>query len=201
MKMAQSFLGNKKQCKWMFACLCLCFLTMDIFAQIERGRFTIGGSGDVSISYTALNRNFNLSVAPSFGIFVVKGFVIGGRYSIGIGSARNYDAKNQVYNTTTTFNTQIGPSLKYYLGKKPLKGVTAVNATYVVSTALSKTNVSNANGFSVGGSVGMAYFLNSNISVETAMYLTASGFEKQLPTTRVGFSVGFFAFVDKKKRE
>ena len=172
-----------------------------LFAQTERGCYLVGGSADLSMSYQGTSSNFNLSLAPSFGVFVVKGFAIGGRYSIGIGSARTYDTKNLVYNTTTTFTTQIGPNFKYYLGKKALKGVTSFNASYVVFTSIHKTSVTNYNGFIVGGTLGAAYFFNPHISLETVVYITASGYEKQLPTTRVGFSVGLFAFLDKKKRE
>src|ERR1019366_3356083 len=127
-----------------------------LFAQVERGMYLIGGSADLSMSYQATTSNFNLSLAPSFGVFVVKGFAIGGRYDIGIGSSRTYDAKNLVYNVTTTFTTQIGPNLKYYLGKKALKGVASVNASYIVFTSIHKTNVGNLNGFSIGGSLGAA---------------------------------------------
>jgi hypothetical protein len=47
----------------------------------------------------------------------------------------------------------------------------------------------------------MAYFFNQHLSLETGMYITATGYQTQLPTTRIGFSLGLFAFLDKKKPE
>lgn len=176
-------------------------------AQTEKGRFLIGGSADVSSSMQATSnghttRGFNLSIAPSFGVFVVKGFAIGGRYSLGVTNSKVYDVKAGEYKSTLTFTSAIGPLLKYYLGKKALKGVASANAAYLTSVTLRNGgSVSGTDGFSVTGFLGMAFFLNPHISLESGLYVTGQGYKKQLPLTRIGFSVGFFALLDKKKKE
>ncbi|MFN8286996.1 MAG: hypothetical protein U0V74_09605 [Chitinophagales bacterium] len=171
------------------------------FGQTERGRFILGGSADISAARQGRNSSFNMAVAPSFGVFVVKGLVIGGRYSFGVGNTKNYDYKQSKYISTTTFTSAIGPLIKYYPGKKQLKGLITLNGAYTTSTTLREKSVSGTNGFIAGGSAGIAYFINNNLSIESAFYTTISGAVKQLPVTRIGFQVGFFVFIDKKKKE
>ena len=57
-----------------------------------------------------------------FGIFVVKGFAVGGMYSFTIGGLRSYDASTKSYGSVTNSLHLVGPFFKYYLGKKALKG-------------------------------------------------------------------------------
>ena len=179
----------------------LIFLCATVFAQTEKGRFLIGGGVDINSSRQNNVRRFNMNISPTFGVFVVKNFAVGARYSFGVGSVRSFDKKDNKYVTVTSFTTSIGPNLKYYFGKKALKGFVGANAGYVVFTQLNRGNVFNYNGFTAGGNAGMAYFLNNHIALESGMYFTAAGYEGEFPTTRIGFSVGLFVFLNKKKQE
>lgn len=179
----------------------LWILVTAVFGQAQKGQFMLGGSADISASRTGKNSSFNLSLSPTFGAFVVKGLAIGGRYSFSIGNTKNYDNNKKEYVSTTTFSSGIGPVFKYYIGNKPLKGLVSLNANYLTVTTLRKSSVSGTNGFSVGGSAGIAYFLNPHLALESAFYTTVNGYKGSLPTTRIGFQVGFFVFVDKKKKE
>lgn len=178
-----------------------------LFAQIERGMFLIGGAADMSGSYTGDkkartdNFRFNFSLSPSVSYFVVKGFAVGGRYTFGLSTSREFYKDKDKYLTPMTVNTSIGPLLRYYLGKKRVKGVGAFSASYVVSTRIFDGGVTNRNGFNVLGSLGAAFFFNPHLSLETAFYLSGSGYKGDLPTTRMGLSIGLFAFLDKKKLE
>ena len=176
-------------------------VSINSFAQTEKGKYLVGGSADISMSFQGKNSGFNMSLTPQFGAFVVRGLAIGGRYSIGISSSKNYDFNKKEYVSTTTFTSGIGPLVRYYIGKKQLKGVIAASANYLTSTTLRKNNVSGTSGFNATGSVGIAYFLNPLLSLETAFYVTTTSYEKQLPTVRGGFSVGLFVFLDNKKKE
>lgn len=177
------------------------FVSICSFAQVEKGKYLVGGSADLSLSFQGKNNSFNMSLTPQFGAFVVRGLAIGGRYSFGISSTHNYDFNKKEYVNTSTFTSGIGPLIRYYIGKKPLKGVITASANYLTSTTLRKNSVSGTSGFNATGSVGIAYFFNPLLSLETAFYVTATGYEKQLPVTRGGFSVGFFFFLDNKKKE
>jgi hypothetical protein len=176
-------------------------ISATVFAQVERGKYLAGGSADISVSYTGKNSTFNMSLTPQFGVFVVRGFAIGGRYAFGISSTRNFDNNKKEYVSTSTFTSGIGPILRYYIGKKQLKGIISASANYLTSTTLRKNSVSGTTGFSTMGLAGIAYFLNPHLSLETGLYAATTSFAKQLTTLRVGLSVGFFVFLDNKKKE
>jgi hypothetical protein len=181
-------------------------LSMCAFAQVEKGRFLVGGSADISQANQSAPgghkiSSFNLSIAPSFGAFVVKGFALGGRYAFGVGSNKSFSNSKKEYVTVTTFSSSIGPFARYYIGKKPLKGLISGSVNYLTSVTLNSGSVSGTDGFNATGLLGMAYFFNPHISLETGLYISGSSFKKQYPVTRIGLSVGFFAFLDKKKKE
>lgn len=181
--------------------LLILFVSISVSAQTEKGKRFVGGSADISVSYTGKNSGFNLGVSPTFGVFVVRGLVIGVRYTFGISSAKNFDNTKKEYVSTTTFSSSIGPVFRYYIGKKQLKGVLSFNPNYLTTTTLRKNNVSGNNGFNIYGAAGIAYFLNEHLSLETLLYTNITGYVKVLPTTRIGVSVGLFVFLDKKKKE
>ena len=168
-------------------------------AQTEQGRYLIGGNADLSETYSGRNSNFNFSMSPSFAVFAVKNFAIGGKYAVTIGDATTFDASTNSYSSIFSLTTLVGPYLKYYIGKKPVKGVAAFIGGYSIYTQIGGTSILNLNGFALQGSMGLAYFFNRYISIETSMYVNSAGYETVLPSTRIGFSVGLFGFLDKKK--
>lgn len=179
----------------------LTFLSVATFAQTEKGKYLVGGSADMSMSFQGKNNSFNMSISPQFSAFVIRGLAIGARYSFGISASKTYSNSKHEYVSTTTFSSGIGPLIRGYVGKKQLKGVFSAGANYLTSTTLTKNNVSGTSGYNVTGFVGAAYFFNTLLSLEFGLYLTNTGYQKQLPSTRGGFSVGFFVFLDNKKKE
>jgi hypothetical protein len=177
-------------------------------AQTEKGQLIIGGSCNISESIQSTTTTFNLALGPTFGAFVVRNFAIAGSYSFSVGSTRTFNAVTDVHSSTTTITTLVGPMLKYYIGKKTIKPFVSANGGYSVYTQIrtnslpgSSAGLTNYDGFSFGGSVGVAYFFNTHISLETALYSATSGYQTQIPTTRFGLSLGLYAFLDKKKAE
>jgi hypothetical protein len=175
--------------------------SLAVSAQVEKGRYLVGGSVDISQLMQGETRNFNLSLTPQFGVFVVKGFAIGGRYSFGVASRRVFNEKEQQYMPSTVFTTAVGPELSYYPGKRALKGAISAYGNYTVYTRLYNGDVNNKNGFAVGGFLGMAYFFNENVMLKSGMYINTSGYEGDFPATRIGFSVGLAAVLNKKNKE
>lgn len=182
------------------AILLLC-CAMCSYAQTERGRYIVGGNVDISGSIQGDVKRFNMAIAPSFGVFVVKGFAIGGRYSFGVGSIRQYDVEDKEYKTTVTFSTAIGPLVKGYFGKKNLKGLATANVQYLTSTTMRKSRVNGTQGMTASGTLGIAHFFNRNVVLESGLYVSLQSVTKQLPVTRIGFSMGLFVILDKKKKE
>jgi len=185
-----------------FGIITYCLLsTVLLSAQTEKGRIMIGGGVDIASAFQGDVRTFNMSVTPTVGVFAVKNFVTAGRYSFTVSSNRSYNTKDERYITTTTYNTSVGLLLKYYFGKKQLKGLATAHGSYLVNTRMRKGEVTNRNGALTGASLGFAYFVNKNISVESAFSYNLTMFEKTLPVSRFGFSVGFSLFLNKKKAE
>lgn len=170
------------------------------FSQTEKGKQIFGGTADMSMSFQGKVSTFFMNFSPSFGVFAVKNFAIGGRYSFGINSRRAPNDEGE-YRSTTTFTTAIGPLAKYYFGKKQMKGFISANGSYLVNTTMTKGNVTNRNGYTAGGALGCAYFFNEHVGLETAFYVQLTGYESGLPNTRGGISVGVFTFLDRKKKE
>ncbi len=183
------------------AALFLSLFLTSAYPQVEKGRYLIGGNADISTAFQNKTSRFNLSLSPAFGVFVIKGFAIGARYSFGVSSVRTFNTNRQEYVATTTFNSGVGPLARYYFGKKQLKGLVAANVNYLTTVTLRRNNVSGTSGYSATGFLGMAHFFNPHLALECGLYVTGVGYLKQLPTTRIGFSVGLFAFLDKKKKE
>ncbi len=188
---------------------CLLCHTKLLNAQTEKGKLLAGGSVDISEAIQNTTSTFNFAIQPSFGAFLFNNFAMGGVYSFVVGSTKVLNS-NGTHTATTTFNTLVGPYVKYYFGKKTMKPFISANGGYSVYTRLksstttdggSNSSITNYDGFAVGGSAGIAYFLNPHISLESALYLTASGYKTQYPTTRFGFSLGLYALLDKKKQE
>ena len=178
------------------------------YAQTDKGRLIAGGSVNISESVQGTTTTFNLALQPTFGAFVINNLAIGGTYSFSVGSSRTFNATTDVHSTTTTINTLVGPLVKYYFGKKAMKPFISANAGYSVYTQLrsnsspgSSTGITNYDGGQFGGSVGIAYFFNQHLAIESALYSTTSAYNTQIPTTRIGFSLGLYAFLDKKKQE
>lgn len=175
--------------------------TFQLFAQTEKGRYAVGGGVDINAVRQSDRRNFNMSIAPSFGVFVVKNLIVGGRYSFGVNGSRRFNNDREKYEITNIFTSGIGPYVKYYAGKSAARWFITANGSYQVYTRVRGGDVRNLNGFSTGGSTGLAYFINRNVAIETGMYAQVSGYEGDYPTTRIGFSVGFSVLLDKKKKE
>jgi hypothetical protein len=177
-------------------------------AQTEKGMFIIGGSANISDAIQSTSNTFSLGLQPSFGAFVIRNFAIGGTYSFTVSSAKTVNASTDVRSTSTTFNTLVGPFLKYYIGKKTMKPFVSANGGYSVYTQIrsnstpgNTASITNYDGFQMGASAGIAYFFNPHVALETALYVTTSVYQTQIPTTRFGLSLGLYTFLDKKKAE
>lgn len=177
-------------------------------AQTEKGMYIIGGSSNISEAIQSTSSTFSLALQPSFGAFVIRNFAVGGTYSFSVSSAKTVNATTDVRSTTSTFTTLVGPFLKYYIGKKAMKPFVMANGGYSVYTQIrSNSNpgnvasITNYDGFQMGASAGIAYFFNPHVALESALYVTTSGYQTQIPTTRFGFSLGLYTFLDKKKAE
>ena len=178
------------KCNVFFGMLLIPFL---VTAQTEKGRLLLGGNIDVSFFRQDDRRTFNFAVRPSVGVFAFRHFAVGGSYQFGI----NSDSRDEAQ----IFTSSVGPYIKYYIGKKMVKGYVTVLGGYQGYTRIKNGSVGNLNGFYAGGSAGVAYFFNPYVALESGMYLNASGYEGAYPSTRFGVGIGVQVFLDVRKEK
>ncbi|HRN93717.1 MAG: hypothetical protein M9931_08710 [Chitinophagales bacterium] len=174
------------------------FLVFTANAQLEKGNISTGAGIDIASTFVAAtkynNSYFNLSVAPGLTYFVINNLAIGGSV--------NFTMIVQRREKTTAFLSEVGPTIRYYFGKKKVtnkKGFIQLNGGYATSTFLIDSKVSGRDGGFVGGLIGFAYFINKNISMETSLGYT---YNKQKDWVRhnIPFKVGFNIFILPKKK-
>ena len=174
-----------------------------VFAQFSQGRMLVGGSAEFrtmadkskSGSTTTTNGNrTTLSVAPSFGYFVIDQLAVGASVETSV-SKWNAKAGNDVDNSTHSFQFQ--PFVRYYLpmgvffqGKF---GLGAGKTTYDDDFDDFKFNTS-----SLALTAGYAFFLSDNVALEpelgyrTSKYKNADSDTKNINSgifLRIGFQI------------
>jgi outer membrane protein len=173
------------------------------FAQFNQGRMLVGGSAEFrtmadktkSGSTTTTNGNrTTLSVAPSFGYFVINQLAVGAALETGL-SKWNAKTSNDIDNTTHSLSFQ--PFVRYYLpmgvffqGKF---GIGSAKTTYDEDFDDEKYNTS-----SLALSAGYAFFLSDNVALEPELGYRTSKFKDTDSDTkninsglflRVGFQI------------
>ena len=151
-------------------------------AQTERGRWTVGAQVG-NVSYRSSNsgplssRNTTVLLAPSGGYFIANNVAVGASLPIYYGYYRSRYPTTSSFTPAEIKNTQIGlaPFIRAYIGSSKLRPF--VNATvgftqqWYSSTNFNTTNqVKNSdNFFTYGGAVGVAYFVNQNVSLDASL--------------------------------
>lgn len=126
-------------------------------AQTEKGRFIYGGT--LYANTTATGSGYvNMGIQPQFGGFPVKNFAIIGLLHLSVG-----------YNNLVQYGYGVsigaGPELRYYAGGEKVKFCLNANALPMF----------NGSSFAIqgGGGPGVAIFPNSNISINTSLFVGA----------------------------
>ncbi len=148
----------------------LLFLAVKTNAQITRGNWLVGGTGNFS-SYEntfsnngteVINKGIGINISPNVGYFFVDKFVAGTNISIGYSKIKNYE---------DNFGYGIGPFARYYLLKEDKQINFLVQASYTFS-ASSGDSKSKYSGY--GFKAGPVIFFNSSVALEITLdYNTA----------------------------
>jgi outer membrane protein W len=154
-----------KKITFLFCALVGFFLTTQLNAQTDQGRFTVGSSfANLSFSKGSVS----VSLYPSVGYFVVDNL------AVGLSLTAAYGSNDFTFNAASTNLKStilgVGPYVNYYFGEGKLKPVIGASFSYLHQSndtidingniGKSKENYTNA---SLGG--GIAYFINDNVSV------------------------------------
>ena len=167
-------------------------------AQLEKGSILLGGSGSISGGFGGNGGQYNLSLQPSIGIFVLPKFAIGS----GIGFSSNYATYGDSYYSNQ--GVYLSPFARYYFlrserklnlfgqGGIALGGFWSKNQDYTVSRFSVVPNIK----------AGLAYFIRPQVALEASIY---AGFETNtpifVPGNQIFGSLGFQIHLDKRTKE
>lgn len=161
----------------------LCMITSQ--AQVEQGRFTLGGGFSGSISKSTITygddeqkiKSLGTGVNPAFGYFLIDGLVVGGSTGVNYTkqetfiSSSNFSSRTIVYDN---FDRSTGVFVTYYIGNKstgrPFVGVStnqnwsrySYTTTYEDDLILDATRKGTRRYMSAVVNGGYGWFLNDN---------------------------------------
>ncbi|MES2267512.1 MAG: hypothetical protein V4520_12175 [Bacteroidota bacterium] len=155
-------------------------------AQIQKGNVLVGGNfANINLG---LNdpKIFSLDITPKAAWFIQDNIALGGYVNLGIQTAKGS-------NTTTSYGA--GALGRYYMGSDAT--VIKHGRFFAEGTAgIGGVNVSNGggntNGLNLSAGPGFAYFVTSNIGLETLLkYNGLVGFGSQTYQSNLNLSFGF----------
>lgn len=149
----------------------LLFIAMKTNAQITKGNWMVGGTGNFS-SYENKSSNngtevtykgIGINISPKIGYFFANKFVAGTNVSIGYSKPKNFDS---------SLSYGIGPFARYYFLKEDKRVNFLIEANYNFGAAKSGENKSRNNGY--GFKTGPAIFFNSSVALEITLDYNSS---------------------------
>jgi hypothetical protein len=158
----------RTQFKFFLVSVFLC-ISISLNAQTEKGRLIYGGTIYANTTATG-NGYVNMGIQPQVGGFILKNFAILGLLHLSVG-----------YNNLVQYgygaSIGAGPELRYYAGSEKVKFCLHGNALPLFT----------GSSFAMqgGGGPGVAIFPNSNISINTSLFVGAyrPTFQHSYPAT------------------
>jgi hypothetical protein len=184
-----------------FVTLVLLFLTVNLFAQVEkpitRGHFLIGGglAGMYTKSHT---ESYQLVAEPSFGAFFAD------HWAIGISVPFQYYQNEGYYmQPDRIIGIGFGPFLKCYLNFglffEMQTSLSLVNYKYESHNYAFNSRDETGKTITLSPGIGYAIFLNQNIAFETSLHYQYNksyfGSSEQDPINNVVLQLGFQIFL------
>ena len=171
-------------------------LHSSLFSQTEKGSFLVGGSANLSLNTSqttsSSNSAFNFSVSPTAAFFFAKNLAVGGLLTLGVSTDR--------IQQNIVLTNEIGPLVRYYVGKKPQKKVFfQLAGTYANSTTLHNGSIANTENYSGQVAVGFTFFITNAVSIEPIFDYKIRRYLRtdHLVQSRIGIGVGFQFYVPK----
>ncbi|MVM29939.1 outer membrane beta-barrel protein [Spirosoma sp. HMF4905] len=150
----------------------LLLIHFSVKAQTEKGRWNAGVSiGSFSYQKNDFGKSFSASISPSAGYFVAKNWLLGIGIPFSYVSGNYTGFVNSQKNQSTTIG--VSPFARYYIGPSKLKpyldiAYTFSHSNYHTDNSIDEIN-SKSNSTTLTPSLGLAYFLNQNISLNAQL--------------------------------
>jgi outer membrane protein len=173
------------------------FFTSTVFAQTQKGSFTVGtqlSQGTFQFEDYFRSRTFNFS--PNVGYFIINNLNVGIQTNLGLSSGKAIDMSN-------TFNYRFNsyslmPYFTYFIGKNKLKPFVGASVGFGNSTIKERSQTTNSSQSTYGFYGGLSYFINPNISLNTALNYSNIKYKKFNSTQSTSLTFGFQLFFPKK---
>ena len=151
-------------------------------AQTQKGRWTVGGQVG-SLSYRSsttellASRTATVLLSPSAGYFVANNVAVGAPLPIYYGYNRSQYAPIYSYTSTQISITQVGlsPFVRVYVGAAKLRPFVSASVGFTQAWSTledlnnARQNRTRDSFFTYGGSAGVAYFINQNVSLDASL--------------------------------
>lgn len=162
-------------------------------AQLERGNVLIGA--DLANFDIGLNEGspFVMSITPKAAWFIKDNVALGGYVEFGLATAKDQGE---------TINYGVGALGRYYISKNDINVGPAVffGEANVGIEGVNTSGGSSTNGLGIGFGPGVAYFINSNIALETLFkYKGVIGFGSETTSSRLVLNLGFQIYLTSSK--
>lgn len=190
-------------------------------AQISRKSFLIGNQ--IFMSYENKHTptsdrmiSYRLSFSPHIGYFAFKNLALGIKEPLYYENTKTHYKAISIDGSYHSFSYNIGPFIRYYIGREKLFFVTEINANYsnitnkgdqidpiTGSKSVLKTRETNSN---VTVSGGIAYFINSNVSLECVLsYIHQKNYyyytDSKIMSNKLYINLGFEILLNSINRE
>lgn len=169
---------------FLIACV---FLSVQLFAQTEKGDFLVGGS----LGFQTTSGNSNIIIAPNLGYFIKNNFAVGANLSI-------LSVKQNIQKIT---EFELGPFARYYIGHNNLRPFTMLKISYLTKTVKNTDDgiKSSVNGFGYTLGVGAAAFFSPDVAFEGFFGYNFSQFETAESNRGFGLNLGFQVYINSHK--
>ena len=163
-----------------------------LFAQLEKGRYMVGGSGSAQVSSTDERSTLSISASPRLGYFFADNFVVGAALFLSL-------SNNQDYRWNSAGLT---PFLRYYfltVAKMQLFGEARVGVSSNRTYNKISDFTTNDGGPRLGLELGMACFLTPSVALEGSLNYNYAQQSANIATNNIGLFFGFQIFLSELK--
>ena len=174
------------------------------FAQTEKGTLIVSGKTSLEFVRTSSDNSYDGTPYPSggsemnsFEFMPAIGYFVANNFALALSASYSHSAANVYKSNELVFM----PTLMYYIPlKSSFKPYVQAGLGYAKATEKTDIIKESFSGFAFGGGLGLAFFINENISIDLGVELTRTKLtyseDNNLKTTgdNLGSAIGFTLF-------
>jgi outer membrane protein len=158
-----------------FLMINLFFISTVTFSQTEKGTLIVSGKASLEFIRTVSNLSYNGASGPSgssetdtYKFMPAVGYFVANNFALGLSGNYSHSVEN-IYKSNELV---LMPTLMYYIPlKSSLRPYAQAGLGYAKATEKSDIDEESFSGYAFGGGLGLAYFINENISIDLGLQL------------------------------